>query len=355
MNKIPNKIIREDIEFIVSHNLPWDRFNNATVLISGANGFLPAYMVETLLYLNDKYDKKIKVIALARNREKTLKRFYHHKNRNDLEFIFQDVCEPVKIKKNKKVDFIIHAASQASPRYYETDPIGTLSANIIGTINLLKIAEKEHCKGFLYLSTGGVYGRVEENHIPMKEDDYGYLDPTDIKACYNESKRMGENICVSWFHQYGIPTVIVRISYIYGPGMHLNAERVFPSFVSDVVNHRDILIASDGSATRSFCYIADATLAFFTVLLKGRNGEAYNIGAEKETSILELANVLVRLFPENNIKIIKNPAKQPVNTRSLIQRSLLDISKIKSLGWEPAFDLDKGCQRTMLSYKEANI
>ena len=350
-----HKIIREDIEFIIRHNLPWDNFNNSTVLISGANGFLPAYILETLLYLNDKYNKKINIIALARNKEKTLKKYYHHKNRSDLEFIYQDVCEHIiiKKKKNKKVNYIIHAASQASPKYYDVDPIGTLSANTIGTINLLKIAKKEYLKGFLYLSTGGVYGRVEENNIPMKEYDYGYLDPVDVRSCYNESKRMSENICVSWFHQYGIPTKIVRISYIYGPGMDLNDERVFPAFVSNIVNNRDILMTSDGSATRSFCYIADATRAFFTVLLKGRNGEAYNVGIEKETSVFELANILIKLFPEKGIKIIKKQTEKPFeNIKSSIQRSYLDISKIKALGWEPVFDINEGSKRTILSYDE---
>jgi nucleoside-diphosphate-sugar epimerase len=344
-----NKIIREDLEFIVNSDLSWDSFDGSTVLITGANGFLPSYMLETLLYLNDKYNKKINVIALARNKEKTLKKFSHHKDRHDLQFIFQDICEPVVVKKNKDINYIIHAASQASAKYYKIDPVGTLSANIIGTMNLLKIAQKEYLKSFLYFSTGGVYGKGVEDRIPTTENDYGYLDPTDINSCYTESKRMGENICISWFYQYGIPIKIVRLSYVYGPGMDMEDERVFPNFVSSVVNNRDIIMTSDGSATRSFCYIADATLAFFTVLLKGKNGEAYNVGIEKETSVLELANILIGLFPEKGIKIIKKENKKP---DSSVQRSCLDISKISSLGWKPVFSIDKGSKRTILSYYE---
>lgn len=348
-----NKIIQEDLEFIVDHNLPWEKFENSTVLISGASGFLAAYMLETLLYLNDKYHKKIKIIALARNKKKALKKFSHHKGRKDLKFIFQDVSEPIILGKKEHVNYIIHAASQASPKYYDKDPIGTLTANTIGTMNLLKLAEKERFKGFLFLSSGGVYGRVEENRIPMKEDDYGYLDPTKVNSCYNESKRMGENICVSWSHQYGIPIRIVRLPYIYGPGMDLNDERVFPSFVSDLVNNRDILMASDGSATRPFCYIADATLAFFTVLLKGENGQAYNVGVEKETSISELANILTSLFSRKRIKITKENSKGLSNDdKNSIHKSCLDITRIKLLGWKPVFDLPTGCQRTISSYLE---
>jgi len=348
-----NKIIAEDLEFIVSHNLPWESFKNSTVLITGANGYLPAYMLETLLYLNDKYNAKIHVLALTRNKKRSFERFNYYKGRKDLEFLFQDVCDPLNIKKGRQLNYIIHAASQSNHEYYKTDPIGTLSANTIGTINLLKKARKESCKGFLYLSTGGVYGRVEDKNIPIKEDDYGYLDPTEVEACYNESKRMGENICVCWNYQYGIPTKVVRISYVYGPGMNLNDRRVFPAFIANIVKGRDIVMTSNGSDTRAFCYIADATVAFFTVLLMGKNAEVYNVGIEKETSVKELADLLTRSFPEKGLKVVKRQAdKSRVDNKMRIHRSLFDISKIKALGWAPVFDLSQGCKRTVLSYGE---
>jgi len=346
-----NKIVQEDLQFIVDQNLPWNDLNNSTILVAGANSYLAAYMVETILYLNDICNKKIHVIALTRNKEKAWKRYEHHKNRNDLEFIYQDVCEPIQFNNDRKINYIIHAASPASPKYYDVDPVGTLSANTIGTMNLLDIAKKEDINCFLYLSTGGVYGRIEEINLPMGEDDYGYLDPTDVKSCYNESKRMGENICVSWSHQHGIPTKIVRISYVYGPGMDLNDKRVFHAFVSDIVKGRNILMKSDGHDTRAFCYIADAAAAFFTVLLKGGIGEAYNVGVENQTSIIGLANILIDLFPEKGTKIIKRGVgTSPDNIKGPIRKSCLDISKIKLLGWEPVFDIKEGSKRTIISY-----
>jgi nucleoside-diphosphate-sugar epimerase len=346
-----NKVVQEDLEFIINHDLPWNDFANSTVLITGASGYLPAYMLETLLYLNDKQNKGIRVIALTRNKEKALKKFIHHQGRNDLEYIFQDVSEPISAPSGREIHYIIHAASQSTPKYYISDPVGTLSANTIGTINLLKIARKEDLKGFLFFSTGGVYGRVDDTKIPMREDDYGYIDPTEVRACYNESKRMGENICVSWHHQFGIPTKIVRISYVYGPGMDDNDERVFPAFVSEIVNNQDIEMAGEGRDTRSFCYIADATLAFFTVLLKGRNGGAYNVGVEKETSIVELAKTLIKAAPNKNLRIVKNQSLRPAeNRKTAIQRSCLDIKKIKALGWTPTIDLAEGIRRTIKSY-----
>ena len=228
------RILQEDLEFIVSSKLDWDLFSDSTVLISGANGFLPAYMVETLLYLNSKYRKNIKVLALVRNAEKAFEKFKHHKDRSDLEFLVQDVCTPIRSELTK-IDYIIHAASQASPKYYGKDPIGTINANTIGTTNLLALAKEKSVKGFLFFSSGEVYGQVKDDQIPTKETDYGYLDPTNIRSCYGESKRMGENICISWFHQYGVPVKIIRPFHTYGPGMDLADGRVFADFVADIV------------------------------------------------------------------------------------------------------------------------
>lgn len=350
-----NKIVQEDIEYIVNHSLDWNALSNSTILISGASGFLPAYIVETLLYLNEKQNKNIKIIALVRNKEKALKRFEHHKKRKDLEFLVQDVCEPINIDAEEKIDYIIHAASNASPKFYGTDPVGTINANVIGTINLLKLAKEKASKGFLFFSSGEVYGEVKENQIPTKENNYGYLDLTNIRSCYAESKRMGENICVSWHHQYGVPVKIVRPFHTYGPGMDLNDGRVFADFVSDVINNRNIVMKSDGSNTRAFCYLSDFTLGMFSVLLNGKTGEAYNVGFNKETSIIELAKILVNLFPKKNLKVVMNDSDRAKEyLKSMVNRTCPDISKIKLLGWEPKIEVEAGFKRTILSYGENN-
>lgn len=347
-----HKIIREDIEYITNQGMPWDYLNGSNVLITGANGFLPSYLIETLLYLNDKFDSKINVFALARNKKKTNRRFVNHNSRGDLHFIFQDVCDPIIFVKDIRLQYIIHGASQASPKYYELDPAGTIMANVVGTINLLKIAQKNNLKRFLYFSTGGVLGKIDNKNIPAKEDDYGYLNPTNVKSCYNESKRMGENICASWFHQFGIPTVMIRPSYVYGPGMKKNDDRVFPSFIQDIIGNRNLIIKGNGKQTRSFCYIADAILGIFLVLFRGENGKPYNVGTENETSIFELANILVSLYPKKELQVFVNESSTiGINERSSINRSCLNISRIKDLGWKPTFNLKEGIKRTMRYYE----
>jgi nucleoside-diphosphate-sugar epimerase len=346
-----NRIILEDLQQIIETPIDWTRLSGKTVLITGANGFLPAYMVETLLFLcHKRITKDTKVLALVRNIKKARLRFKNYLNNKNLRFIVQDVCDPVNI--DKKIDFIIHAASQASPKYYGIDPVGTLSSNTLGTINLLRLAQSNPIESFLYFSSSEVYGILDETKIPTTENDYGYIDPTNIRSCYAESKRMGETICISWLHQYGIPIKIIRPFHTYGPCMRLDDGRVYADFISDIVNSRNIIMKSDGSARRTFCYISDATIAFFLVLLNGKNGEVFNIGNPKcEISIIELAQRLVKLFPEKELKVVKSENQKMGYIKSEITRNCPDISKINRLGWIPQTDINEGFIRTILSYE----
>lgn len=350
MEELMNRnIILEDLNKIVSADLPWEEFRNSTVLISGANGFLPAYMVETLLHLNTTRNLNIKVVGLVRNKEKALARFLHHKECEDLTFIVQDVCEPINY--DDKLDYIIHAASQASPKFYGIDPVGTLNANTLGTHNLLKLAHRNKLKSFLYFSSSEVYGQVDNSQIPTKENQYGYLDPTNLRSCYAEGKRMGETMCVSWFSQYKIPIKIVRPFHTYGPGMALDDGRVYADFVADILQDNNIVMGSDGSAKRAFCYLADAVQGFFTVLMKGKNGEAYNVGnPECEASILELANYMVSLSLEKELVVIKQDVKNQGYIKSPVSRNCPDITKIKQLGWIPTTSIQIGFKRTLESF-----
>jgi nucleoside-diphosphate-sugar epimerase len=267
-----------------------------------------------------------------------------------LSFLVQDVTE--QINTDKKIDFIIHAASQASPKYYGTDPVGTLSANVTGTINLLKLAEKNKVESFLYFSSGEVYGEVSDEFMPVKEDYYGYLDPTRVRSCYAESKRMGENMCVSWHHQFGVNTRIIRPFHTYGPKMLLDDGRVYADFVSDILSGHNIQMKSDGSAKRAFCYLSDATTAFFLVLLNGKCGVSYNVGnPSEEHSILELAKTLADLYPEKNIKVLEMAEQNNIlYLKSTLKRNSPDISRVSELGWFPVINIKDGFKRTIESY-----
>jgi UDP-glucuronate decarboxylase len=343
-----NKIIKEDIALIIDSFDDWARFKDKTILISGANGFLPAYLVETFLALGE--SSNTSVIALVRNKQKAEARFPHLLNNPRLRIVVQDVS--VGFDMDDRIDFIIHAASQASPKYYGIDPVGTLNANVLGTINLIKLAQKNKVESFLFFSSGEVYGQVKAEEIPIKESTFGYLDCANVRACYGESKRMGENICVSYHMQYGVNAKIIRPFHTYGPGMALDDGRVFADLVANIVNRQDIILKSDGSAIRPFCYLADAILGFLTVMLKGENGQAYNVGNPgEEHSILELANILVGLYPDLGLKVVmNNPITDPNYIKSPILRNSPNIDKIKQLGWQPKVTVQEGFKRTIESF-----
>lgn len=348
-----NSIIESDLKYITDGNLAWESFKNKTILVSGASGFLPAYIVETLLYLNEIKQFNIRVIGLVRNLKKARVRFSHCNGNKSLQLILQNVCDKIKI--NKDIDYIVHAASQATPKFFYSDPVGTLSPNVIGTANLLNLAVEKKVECFLFFSTSGVYGYVDESTYPIKEDCYGYLDPTNLASCYLESKRMGENMCIAWMHQYGVPVKIVRPAITYGPGLKLDDGRSFADFISNIVNYQDIEIFSDGKALRNFCYLADATLGFFIVMLKGKVGEAYNVATDHEISIIDLANLLVeKVFPELKLKVVMKVNASKNYLRMNFSRTTVDITKLKALGWKLSFPIEEGFKRTVESYRGNN-
>jgi nucleoside-diphosphate-sugar epimerase len=325
-----NRIIQDDLQSIVSAPLPWEDFAGASVLVTGGAGFLPAYMVETLLYLNrEVLSKPCVITAFVRNWKRAEARFAGP-SRGDVCIVEGDVAIQGWIP---PFDYIIHAASQASPSVYLTDPVGTLLPNTVGTNLLLKASR--NCRGFLFFSSGSAA-------LPP--------DPLDPRACYSESKRMGETMCAAYHRQFNLPAKIVRISHTYGPGMRLDDGRVFADFTRDILRGGPIVLRSDGLAYRPFLYLAEATIAFFTVLLKGEPAKAYNVANPAAyMSIRELADRLAARFrlatdpPSLSTYVSAPPAIPPP-----------DISDLNALGWNPHVTVEEGFSRTVESYKEAD-
>lgn len=334
-----NTIIQQDLEFIINSELvSWECFKNKTVLVSGANGMLPSYMVETLLYLNENRGYGIKVIALVRNLEKAKRVFEEYVNDRNLEFLVQDVTKPVHYI--GEVHYIVHAASQAAPSYYGVDPVGTFTANTVGTLNLLELAKEKQVEGFLYFSTGAIYGNIEGEKVLLDEKMAGNVNTLEVRNCYAESKRAGENACVCYHYQYHVQTKIVRIFHTFGPKVNLNDGRVFSDFCKNIINNENIVLKSDGSAKRSFLYVADAVIAYFKILLEGEPATAYNVGGdeEHEISIRDLSLMLVDLYPEKKLKVIFDISENDLTyakMRTPQNQILPKLDKISELGWRP--------------------
>lgn len=347
-----SKIIHKDIERIVNEHLKWSLLEGKSVLITGASGFLASYIVQTLLYLNDvHFKKKTKILALVRNIDNAKIKFERYISRDDLIFIYQDITIPFDI--NGSLDYIIHAASQASSRHFSRDPVGTLKANTVGTANLLDIARKKEIKKFLFFSSGEVYGMIDNTDSCVDESYNGNVNPLDVRSCYAESKRMGENMCVCWSYQYDVPVNIIRVGYTYGPGLPLSDDRVVADFVNKIVNNENLVLNSDGSAKRSFCYITDMVYGIFLILLKGKNREVYNAASSIQTSILDLANTLIELYPEKGLSIEIAENKLNKNyLKSQRKTTLVCTEKIKAYGWYPKIDIRTGLKRMIESYQK---
>lgn len=351
-------IIRNDIEEIIySDIIDWKVFDNKRVLVTGANGMLPSYIVLTLLELNRKKDINVNVVALVRNRIKASKIFSDYLDDPHLNFVVRDVSLPLDL--NIHCDYVIHAASQASPKYYGIDPVGTLNANILGTHYLLEYSIKNNVTSFLFFSTGGVYGQVDEKNIPMKESVCGYLDCRAIRNCYFESKRMGENMCACYAYQHELNAKSIRVFHTYGPTMNINDGRAFSDFCKNISEGNNIILYSDGSASRSFCYITDAIKAYFLILVKGEKGESYNVGnVDQEISIKDLADKLINLYPEKGLKVVRQIQEKDITydkMKSPVRKTLPDTSMIEKLGWKPIVDIKTGFKRTIDSIIQSNI
>lgn len=318
-----------------------------TILITGATGMIASYLVYFFYFLNQLYNAEIKLILMVRNNSKVRNVFEDLAENKLVKFYFDDINAPVLVEDN--VDYIIHAASLANPSYYATNPVEVAMPNVLGTYYLLQLARKKNIKGFLYFSSGNIYGKPVSIKTEMTEESYGIVDPLMEQSCYGESKRMGENFCVSFFREYGVPIYIARIAHTYAPTMNIETDpRVFASFMKCLLAKKNIEMLSDGSAKRPFLYITDAIVAFLYILLKGKQGEAYNVSnVENFLSIEDLAECIVGIRPELHLEVIR---KQ----RSVADKYVVDKlnkancpsnEKLKQLGWKSSVTIEEGFRR----------
>ena len=348
---LTNPIISRDMEQIFNSHIEWDRMRNSKIYVEGAAGMIASYLVCFLVYLNERYRYNIQIYAAVRNKGKAILRFGNYVNKEYLHVIEKDAVNEVTLKATD-IDYIIHAASLASPQYYNRMPVETALPNVIGTYELLKFGMKQkQLKNFCFFSSGSVYGSVKGINS-IKEQDVGCIDFLDNGNCYGESKRCGEMLCHAYMSEYGVPTTSIRIHHTYGPTMDLeNDQRAFAEFVKNVIDGKNIVLKSDGSAKRAFCYITDTLTAIFTILLDGKPGESYNVGNPEEYySIREVAETIVRLRPQMHLGVIReerNDKGYRVSPEEDNKFVPVDITKIRQLGWIPQITTREGFDRVI--------
>lgn len=330
------------------------RMRGSTVTVTGAAGFIGYYLCASLLLRNDLYGDGIRVIALVRNESKARDKFGSLLLRDDISLCVQDVSQPIRAD---KADYVIHAASQASNIQFETDPVGTINANLLGTASVLEYAKASGAKSTLIVSSLKVYGLIYGSQEKIKESDSGYIDITSYKNCYAMGKRAAETLAASYCREFGLHVKIARPAYIYGAAS-LDDDRVWAQFIANIVKKEDILLKSDGSAYRSFCYVADTVSALLHILLNGEDITPYNISNEKsDVTIRDFAKAACKAFPERNINLrFENPEheKEPERAFSPIQTvpEILDNTSLLSIGWKPCVDLTEGIRRAVAVLEE---
>ena len=340
-----SEIIRDDMKNIIQKDLPWENLCRKKILLTGASGMLASYIAETLLNL----PFQLELYALVRNLDKAKLRFSKYLSDPRLHLISADICQD-NFADFPKCNIILHYGS--IPRPDNNIPVDVAAPNIVGTWNLLQYARR--CPGFeqfIFCSSAGVYGR-NTTCGAVAETSPVVLEPLSVQSCYPISKTAGENSCILFDSQYDIPCKILRYTHTYGPGVDLNNDpRSFASFLANVLRGEDITLTSAGKQTRCFCYIADATEAFFRVLLKGERRNAYNISApENRISILELAQLLVGLVPERKLQV---KTCQKINVGGFVPMNaefVIDTDKMKKLGFTPVTSIREGFRRTLCSY-----
>lgn len=342
--KVPDPFLGEDLSGILAADLPWEELYGRHILVTGASGFIGGHIVEALAWLNRCHPQAgLRIHVLARDVEKLRQRLPWLDISSELNLLIQDVTQPCNLA--APLDFIIHAASPASPRHYLERPVDTILANTEGTRQLLELARNKQAR-LLFLSSGAVYGDNTLQIEAIGETDFGSEDPLAPRACYSESKRLAETLCRAYYTQYGVDTRIARISHCYGPGIRLDDGRAIADLLADVLSNRDIQLDSDGSASRPFCYVSDTVRGLFHVLLKGEAGEAYNVGETHETTILELAHKMIAAAGKTERLAIKAQARGALAPAAR-SSGHFDIDKIKRLGWRPSVALDLGLVRML--------
>lgn len=342
------RVIEEDLRAVLARDLPWQALSGRRIVVTGAGGFLGGYLVRTLLALHraGKVDVPLQVVAPVRDVERAKAKLADCVDDAQLTLMRWDLNE-IAVPDLGDVHYVIHNASQASPKYYGSDPMGTMLPNTVGTAALLEALRRGgDPKGLLFVSSSEIYGAVSSEH-GLREQDYGVVDPMGLRACYAESKRAGEALCVAFHHQHRIPTWVVRPFHTYGPGLTPDDGRVFSDFAYNVARNEHIVMNSDGSARRAFCYASDAIAGFFTVMLLGKAAQAYNVANEAaELSVMEFAEMLVGLFPDKALQVERRVAVDPAGyLRSTVNRIVPDTARLQGLGWRAEVTPEQGFRR----------
>lgn len=337
---------KDDILKVSSLDLPWKDLDGSNILITGATGLIGSCLVDVLM---SHPKKNFNVYASGRNELRAKNKFKDYVDEPTFHFLKFDVTK--KLESDINFKYIIHAACDASPKFYATQPVEVIKANMLGVMNLMDYGIKHGLKRFLFVSSGEVYG--EGDGRVFTEDYSGYVDCTKPRSCYPASKRAAESLCVSYGAEYGVEAVLARPCHVYGPGFTESDNRVFAQFIRNVLNNEDIVMKSTGSQFRSWCYSPDCASAILYILLKGDNGAAYNIADESSNvTIKDLAEIIAGIGGRK--VVVSIPEDSEKAGYSMVSKAIFSTEKLGKLGWNTMGSLKVNLENTIYFLQRLN-
>ena len=347
MNLYENQLYNEDIRKVCSLDLPWEKFNNKRIIVSGATGLIGSFLIDVLL------EKKLgcTIYALGRNEQKAKERFSKFHDNENLIFVHYDVKDDLYIEGIEKADFVLHLASNTHPIQYATEPIGTITTNIIGLKNMLDFSVLHGAERFVFASSNEIYGENREDTELFDEEYCGYINCNTLRAGYPESKRCGEALCQAYKAEKRLDVIIPRFTRTYGPTMQMSDSKAISQFIKKGVASENIILKSEGKQYYSYTYVADAVSGLLTIILLGENGEAYNIAdITGDIMMKDLANLIAKI---SGTKVDFNiPDVIEAAGYSKATKARLSGEKLRQLGWVPFYDITTGIKRTIDILKE---
>lgn len=332
----------EEVRRVASQDLPWTKLQEKTALVTGGTGLIGSFLIDVLNAANI----GCKILLLGRSEEKARERFLEYWDSGSIRFVKWDAVAPALPTIDEPVDFVLHLASNTHPVAYATDPIGTITTNVIALNILLGFAASKKCSRFLFASSNEIYGENRGDVEFFDEKYCGYIDCNTLRAGYPESKRCGEALCQAYIKQKELDCVIARLTRTYGPTILSTDTKAISQFFNNALKGEDIVLKSEGKQYYSYQYVADSVSGLLTVLLKGETGEAYNIADESgDITLYDLAKLIAEKAGRK--VVLEAPNAVEAVGFSKVTKARLDGRRLKSLGWKASDGIDEGVSVTM--------
>lgn len=343
---LENPLYQQDVCKIAMQPLPWEKLKGKSLLISGATGLIGSFLIDVIMFRNKEQNMNCMVYALGRSEDKAKTRFGYCYESDYFQFIPYDINKPFVRDDIGDVDYVLHLASNTHPVAYATDPVGTITTNIIGTQNMLEFAYAHHVVRCAFTSSNEIYGENRGDVEKFGEEYCGYIDCNTMRAGYPESKRCGEALCQAYIKQKGMDIVIPRLTRSYGPTMLMSDTKAISQFIRKAIAGEDIVLKSEGTQYYSYTYMADAVCGLLYVLLLGEKGEAYNIADDASDIMLkDLARIIANTVGREVVFEIPDAVESAGYSKATKAR--LDSTKLQGLGWKALYNIEEGIERTI--------